>query len=123
MPQWAVTQTGTLNDANTTDELTTIRAGAVCFIGISLENMANGDDFDIKLDRWNGSAWLEYKTYNVTMAAGLISIDEGGGAIGQYIEELNLENVYLDSVQKLQLTLTRNSGTDRDFAYWYNKWE
>lgn len=122
-PDWGTLATGTLNDANPDDEITTTENGALCWIGISLENLENTDDFDIELSRWDGAAWLLYKKYSITKAAGAISIDIGGGAVVQNLEELNLENIYLDSTRKLRLKVTRNSGTDRDFKYWYNKQE
>ena len=58
---WGTLATGTLNDANLDDEITTSVTGALCWIGISLENLANGDDFDIELNRWDGAAWQQYK--------------------------------------------------------------
>ena len=118
---WGTLATGTLNDANLDDEITTSVTGALCWIGISLENLANGDDFDIELNRWDGAAWQQYKKYNVTKLIGIIYIDEGGGEVEQNLGEINFGNIYLDSTRKLQLKLTRNSGTDRDFPYFYNK--
>jgi len=122
-PGWGTLVTGTLNDANPDDEITTTKSGALCFIGISLENMENTDDFDIELSRWDGTAWRLYKKYGITKLAGAILIDTGGGATVQNLDELNLENINLDSTRKLQLKLTRNSGIDKNFPYWYNKQE
>lgn len=123
IPKWGDVTTGTLNDANLTDEIKTSDTGALCWIGASLENMQNGDDFDIEVDRYDGSAWRTYKKYNVTMSGSTISIDTGGGAVAQNLDELNLENIYLDSTRKLRLKLTKNSVSDRDFPYFYNKQE
>lgn len=120
---WGTLETGTLNDANPDDEITTSAQGALCWIGISLENLANGDDFDIELNRWDGVSWQQYKKYNVTKLIGIIYIDEGGGAVEQNLGEINFGNIFLDSTRKLQLKLTRNSGTDRDFKYFCNKQE
>lgn len=120
---WGTLATGTLNDANLDDEITTSVTGALCWIGISLENLANGDDFYIELSRWDGYLWQQYRRYDITKAAGVISIDEGGGAVEQNLEEINIDNIYLDSTRKLQLKLTRNSATDRDFPYFFNKQE
>ena len=120
---WGTLATGTLNDANLDDEITSSAQGSLCWIGVSLENLENGDDFDIELNRWDGAGWQQYKKYNVTKLIGIIYLDEGGGAVEQNIEELNIENIFLDSTRKLQLKLTRNSGTDRDFSYFYNKQE
>lgn len=122
-PRWGSLVSGTLNDANLTESITTTKKGSLCWIGISLENMANGDDFEIELNRWDGSAWRLYKEYKVTKAAGVISIDTGGGAVAQKLDEINIENILLDLVRSLQLTLTRISGTDRDFPFFYNKLE
>lgn len=120
---WGTLATGTLNDANLDDEITTSVTGALCWIGISLENLANGDDFYVELSRWDGYLWQQYKRYDITKAAGVIYIDEGGGAVEQNLEEINIDNIYLDSARKLRLKLTRNSGTDRDFPYFFNKQE
>ena len=120
IPKWGDLVTGTLNDANLNDEIITTETGALCWIGISLENLANGDDFDIQLDRYTGTAWRLYKKYNVTMSDGLISVNGGSGASVQNIDELNWENVYLDSTRKLRLSIT---ALGKDIPYFYNKLE
>ena len=122
-PTWGTKATGTLNDANTEDDMETTKRGSLLWAGVSLENMINSDDFDIEVKRYNGVAWLLYKKYVVTKIAGVIYTNTGAGAIGSNITQLNIENVYLDSTRKLRIKLTRNSGTDRDFPYFYNKWE
>ena len=119
-PEWGPASTGTLNDTNLSDEITTTRSGTLCWMGISLENLQNGDSFDIQIDRWNGSAWRLYKKYTVSKAGGNISIDTGGGAVVQYLDEINLETVYLDSTRKLRLSIT---AVGRDILYFYNLWE
>lgn len=119
---WGTLSTGTLNEDNPDDEITTSTKGALCWIGVSLENLANGDDVDIEIDRYDGSEWWIYKKYNVTKVGGTIFIDEGGGAVEQNLEEINFDNIFLNSARKLRIKLT-NLGTDRDFSYWYNKQE
>ena len=119
-PEWGTASTGTLNNANLSDEITTTRSGTLCWIGISLENLQNGDSFDIEIERWDGSAWRLYKKYTVSKAGGNISIDTGGGAVVQYLDEINLETVYLDSTRKLRLSIT---AVGRDILYFYNLWE
>lgn len=115
--------TGILNDANPDDEITTTSSGATAYIGISLENLQNADDFDIKLQRWDGANWRTYIDMQVTKAAGLISINTGSGATIQNLDQINFEDIYLDSTLKLRLVLVKNSLTDRDFPYFVNKQE
>lgn len=116
---WDTEESGTLNDANTSDEITTLKSGAVAYIGIALKNMVNGDDFDVELQRYDGAAWNTYSKVNITMAAGAKSFDTGGGAVVINCNELNFEHIYLNSTRKLRLNYTKNGLTDRDFPYWY----
>ena len=123
VPQFGTAGTGTLNDSNTSDEITTTASGAIVWIGVSLENLADGDDFDLELDRYDGTEYRTYKKYNITVTGTAISLNSGGGAVVNYIDEVDWEDVYLDSTRKLRVKITNNSGTDRDFPYWYNKQE
>ena len=123
VPQFGTAGSGTLNDSNTSVEITTTASGALCWAGLSLATLVDGDDFDITFSRYTGSAWLTYKLYSITVTGTDISIDTGSGAIVQNIAELNWESIYLDSTRKLRILITRNSGTNRNFAYWYNKQE
>ena len=123
VPQFGTAGSGTLNDSNTSTEITTTASGALCWIGVSLSALADGDDFELELDRYTGSEWRLYKKYAITVTGTDISIDTGGGAVVQYLDELNWESIYLDSTRKLRIKTTRNSATDRNFGYWYNKQE
>lgn len=123
MPTFQLPQTGTLNDANLSDEIITTADGGLCFIGISLAALQNGDDFDIQLETYDGVAYHTYLSYNITMAGGVISFNTGAGAVAIDTQEVNFQIIYLDSTHKLRIAMTRNSGVPRDFAYWYNKWE
>ena len=115
--------TGTLNDATPSVEITTTKAGALACMGISLENFVNGDDFDLALQRWDGSAWRTYSKVNITKVLGIIYFNQGAGVIASNIDEISYDEIYLDSTRKLQISLTKNSATDRDFPYFVNKKE
>lgn len=119
-PTFGTTTTGTLNDANTQFDITTAESGSNAFIGVNLKNLVNGDDFDFTLYRYNSLAWSTYIRYNVTMAAGAISINSGAGAAITNLIEINYENIYIDSIHSLRILRTRNSAIDRNFLYRYN---
>ena len=123
MPEYQIFNTGTINDANLFDDITTTESGALCFISISLSDLANGDDFNIQLQAWDSVAFVDYTNYQITMAGGAISFNTGAGAAISYTTELSFENIYLDSTHQLRLLLTRNSANARNFAYYYNTLE
>ena len=119
-PTFGTSIGGTLNDANTQFDITTAESGSNAFIGINLKNLVNGDDFDITLYRYNSLAWSTYLRYNITMAAGNISINSGAGAAITDLTEINYENIYIDSIHSLRILRTRNSAIDRNFLFRYN---
>ena len=119
-PAWGTTITGTLNDASSQFDIITTEPGSTSFIGINLKNLVNGDDFDFYLYRYNSIAWSTYIRYNITMAAGNISINTGAGAAITNLTEINYENIYIDSTHSLRISRIRNSGVDRNFLYRYN---
>ena len=123
MPTYQTYSSATLSDANPSDEITTSSSGALCFISISLSNLANGDDFNIQLQSWDSVAFVDYINYQITMAGGAILFNAGAGAAISYTTELSFENIYLDSTHQLRLLLTRNSVNPRNFAYYYNTLE
>lgn len=118
--RFGTTQAGTLNDANLNDEITTASSGATAYIGISLENMVNADSFNFYLERWDGSAWRVYTNIQVINTLGVLSFNDGSGAINQNIDEINWEDIFIDSTRKLRIRIVKNSATDRDFPYFYN---
>ena len=120
MTDYQLYTTGTLSDANLSDEITTTALGSLFFCSISLADLQNGDDFDIQLQSWDSLAYQDYINYNITMAGGDISFDTGAGAAIVWLTDLAFENVYLDSTYRLRLVLTRNSGVNRSFPYYYN---
>lgn len=119
-PTFGTTTTGTLSDANTQLDITTTESGSTAYIGINLKNLANGDDFDFYLYRYNSLIWSTYIRYNITMAAGAISINSGAGAAITNLTEINYENIYIDSTHSLRILRTRNSAINRNFLYRYN---
>lgn len=123
MPEYQTFTTGTLNDGNLSDEITTTASGALCFISISLSDLVNTDDFNIQLQSYDLAIFVDYINYQVTMAAGAISFNTGAGAAISYTTEISFENVYIDSTHQLRLLLTRNSANARNFMYYYNTLE
>ena len=120
MPTYQTFSSATLNDANLSDDITTTESGALCFISISLSDLANGDDFNLQLQSYDTTIFVDYINYQITMAGGAISFNTGAGAAISYTTELSFENIYLDSTHQLRLLLTRNSANPRNFSYYYN---
>ena len=123
MPEYQTFSTGTLSDANTSDDITTLESGALCFISISLSDLQNGDNFNLQLQSYDLAIFVDYINYQVTMAGGAISFNTGAGAAISYTTELSFENIYLDLTHPLRLFLTRTSANPRNFAYYYNTLE
>ena len=108
--------TGTLNESTPTLSLSSVK-GRRYYVGINLKNLVNGDDLTITLERQDGAGYVVYDIYNVVKTAGVIIIND----VPQSLEEINIENIYVNDSHGVRFTLSFNSETWRDLPYWYDK--
>jgi len=113
--------TGTLNDANPSDTLVPTALPTKMHLAIDISNLNhNLDDFDISVSAGTAGNERVVVWYNLTSDGTDITADTGSG-VDTIIKQrrLDFSDIFVYTAEQVIVSLTRNSGTDRNVDYKY----